>query len=217
MGRIPKKTKPQLDKEIIKSNGLGPEPVTPEPEPEKEKDERANFVPRDASGGSKQSITIPLKDGRLDIEALTEKRTDSLRLALATPEVRKKLGLVQGQTGEQGITTKVVGRLFGVLGIAEGMAVSISAKIPRDVAIGIMMLNDQEFAKVAQPTANVLERMAPAWLRKMLLSENAELGQLLITFFQIHQAKLEQIKQWKLANQNGGQGGNQYPPIAPVN
>lgn len=213
MGRIPKKTKTQSDEETKKPNGLEAEPVTPKLESEKEKDERANFVPRDTPGGSKQSITIPLKDGRLDIEALTDKRTDSLRLALATPEARKKLGLIQGQAGEQGITAKAIGPLFGALGVLEGMAVSISAKIPRDVAIGIMMLNDQEFAKVAQPTANVLERMAPAWLRKMLLSENAELGQLLITFFRIHQAKLEQIKQWKLANASG----QQPEPIAPVN
>lgn len=182
-------------------------------EQESFKDERAPFVPRNGESTEKQSVTVPLKDGKLDFESLSDKRVEKLRVALSTPEARRKLGLVQGQPGEAGITVKAMGPLFGALGVVEGIAVSFSAKIPRDVAISIMMFNDVEFAKVAPLAASVLERSAPAWLRKMLLSENAEIGQLVIALFQIHQSKLEQIKQWKLENQSG----RQPEPIPAVN
>jgi hypothetical protein len=191
-----------------------PETIEETPAQETPKDERAPFVPRsNGDSNEKQSVTVPLKDGKLDLESLSDKRVEKLRVALSTPEARRKLGLVQGQPGEAGITIKTMGPLFGALGVMEGIAVSFSAKIPRDVAISIMMFNDVEFAKVAPLAAAVLERSAPAWLRKMLLSENAEIGQLVIALFQIHQSKLEQIKQWKLENQSG----RQPEPIPAVN
>jgi len=208
MGRTPKNRKLETNEETKKPNGLEQEKETVL---EPEKDERPDFVPRETQG-NRQSVTIPLKDGKLDIDSLSEKRTDSLKTILSTPEARRKLGLIQSQGEPGGITIKAMGPLFGVLGFAEGMAVSISAKIPRDVAISIMMVNDQEFAKVAPLAARILERSAPAWLRNLLLSENAEIGEFLIAMFHIHQGKLEQIKQWKIANQ----GGQHPEPTTPA-
>lgn len=165
-------------------------------------DDRPAFVPREPVA-DRQSVTVPLRDGKLDLEALTDKRVEKLKAVLSTPEARRKLGLVQGQSEAEGITTKVVARLFGILGTAEGMAVSISAKIPRDVAISIMMLTDEEYREIAPLTASVLEKNAPMWLRNLLLSDKVEIGQLLMALYRIHQSKLEQIKAWKLINQGG--------------
>jgi hypothetical protein len=160
-------------------------------------DDRPSFQPREGSGG-KESISIPLKDGKADIDALSEKRLERLRSVLATPEARRKILLTdKADSSEPRITVKAMPPLFGAVGFIEGMAVSFVAKVPRDVAIGIMMPTDEEFNKIAPLAAEVLESSAPAWLRKWLLSDNAKIGQLIMMLFEMHQSKLAQIQQWK--------------------
>lgn len=203
MGRIPKKS--QLTNQIVQPKENTAEKLSQESNRsiQETEDSRPAFVPREPVA-DRQSVTVPLKDGKLDFEALTDKRAEKLKAVFSTPEARRKLGLVQGGQSEAGgITTKIVAPLFGILGTAEGMAVSISAKIPRDVAISIMMLTDEEYREIAPLTASVLEKNAPMWLRNLLLSDKAEIGQLLMALFRIHQSKLEQIKAWKLVNQSG--------------
>lgn len=203
MGRIPKKS--QSANRNIQPEENTAEKLSQESNQsiQESEDSRPAFVPREPIIDKQSVVTIPLKDGKLDLEALTDKRTEKLKAVLSTPEARRKLGLVQGQSEAGGITTKVVAPLFAILGTTEGMAVSISAKIPRDVAISIMMLTDEEYKEIAPLMASVLEKNAPMWLRNLLLSDKAEIGQLLMALFRIHQSKLEQIKAWKLVNQSG--------------
>jgi hypothetical protein len=177
-----------------------------------EPDSRPPFKPKGegGSGDTKTAVSFRL-DGEGKIldstrDATWQTAAEAIR---KTPGAARKLGLGPRDGSEPTITAKAVQPLFAMLGLAEGAAVAYAAKIPIQHGIAIMMLSDAEMAEVAPLAAEVLEAQAPAWLRAFLLSDNAKIGQLLSVLFRIHQAKLAQIKEYKLqmAEQRAGQPG----------
>jgi hypothetical protein len=159
-------------------------------------DQRADFTPRAEPSGESTSVTIPLKDGKINLEKMRDKTLETLRSALDSSEARVRLGL-EWEKGAQRITEQAIAPLLGVLGLVEGLAVSMLAKVPREIGMQVMQYSDEEFAQIAPLAAEVLEESAPAWLRKFLLSDNAKIGQLAMVLFSVHQKKLAMLKEWK--------------------
>lgn len=165
--------------------------------PKPEADTRPEFRPREAREGEVTSVTIPLVDGKIDFEKMRDKTLERLKGVVTNPEARRKLGLVRDES-EPRITVEALKPVFAAVGIAEGLAVAWTAKIPAQMAIPIMMFNDEEFSETAPVAADILEKSAPQWLRTLILSDNAKLGQLAMLLFKIHQRKLAQIKALKM-------------------
>jgi hypothetical protein len=138
------------------------------------------YTPR---GGSKTRILIAVKDSRIDFPAMGADSAKALNDLMHEPEVQAQFGI--GPL-TQGFDPQHCKRIYQALGIVlQGVGKTVF-RWPSE-ATEKLRYTDAEQEELAKPTANVLDEMAPKWLR-----ENQALASLLLVFGAMTQNKLRE-------------------------
>jgi hypothetical protein len=116
------------------------------------------------------SLRIPLNpDGTVAIDRMRDKTRKEIVDALNRPDVQQALGLASS-TAMQPVgfqfDPKLTYPLYDALGKVEALCARIALKIEPDIAAAVFTYDEKQKEALAEPTAKVIGKHAPEWLRK---------------------------------------------------
>lgn len=140
------------------------------------------FTPR---GGSKKRILIAVTDGKIDFQAMSSEASKELNELLHNADVQAQFNI--GPLKEQ-FDPQHCKRIYQALGNVFSGIARLAFKWPNEAAEKLIY-TEEEKTELAEPTAKVLDELAPKWLR-----EHQALAALLIVFGSITQNKMREAQ-----------------------
>jgi hypothetical protein len=183
---------------------LKPRASSPTPPPKTEPDGPQKYTPR--GKGSQERIIVAVRNGTIDFKSMSADAAKEFNELMHKPEVLAQFGVGPLAKGFDPKHCKHVYSAVGNLLYGTGRYVF---KLEPD-ACQLLHFTDSEKEELAQPTAEVLDEIAPPWLR-----ENQALSALLLVLTSILQNKLRAAAQMSMEIRKARAAGQVVPPVVP--